>query len=326
MTSWGSRSTSWRRTRKRRRRCARATRGSRSTSTRTPRRSRPGCSSCGWGIAGTSASWVTRTRPSTPSRGRALSTCADSPHATRGRGSSTCCRTTARARRCLAWLIACWPRPAEPSGWWPPCPTVPSRSIRAAGRRPRRRSPSSSSVCASCWPTGSRLARSRSSSGSTRRWSPSRRPSARAGIPYQVRGQRFFERREVRTAIRALEHLPEELAGEALVAAAREAWRDQLGFDPDEEPEGREARERHAALSTLLAIVTELAGPADGGSPGGGEPRCGPRGAGGAGRGRSAGRCRRRGAAHAAPCQGPGVGCRLHPLAGGGAAAGEPGR
>ncbi len=91
----------------------------------------------------------------------------------------------------------------------------------------------------------------------------------RAGIPYRVRGQRFFERREVRTAVRALERLPEELVGESLVAAAREAWRDQLGFDPDEEPEGREARERHAALSTLLAIVTELAGPVAGGSPGG---------------------------------------------------------
>jgi DNA helicase-2/ATP-dependent DNA helicase PcrA len=90
----------------------------------------------------------------------------------------------------------------------------------------------------------------------------------RAGIRYQVRGQRFFERREVRTAVRALEHLPEESAGEDLVAAAREAWRDQLGFDPDEELVGREARERHAALSTLLAIVTELAGPVEGSSPG----------------------------------------------------------
>jgi len=91
----------------------------------------------------------------------------------------------------------------------------------------------------------------------------------RARIPYQVRGQRFFERREVRTAIRVLERLPEELAGEKLVAAARGAWRDQLGFDAEEVPEGREARERHAALSTLLALVTELAGPVDGGSPGG---------------------------------------------------------
>ena len=81
----------------------------------------------------------------------------------------------------------------------------------------------------------------------------------RAGIAFQVRGQRFFARHEVRTAIRALEGLPQASVGEALVAAAREAWRDQLGFDPDEEPEGREARERHAALSTLLALVAELA-------------------------------------------------------------------
>lgn len=96
---------------------------------------------------------------------------------------------------------------------------------------------------------------------------------ARARIPYQVRGQRFFERREVRTAIRALERLPEELAGEDLVAASRGVWRDQLGFDPDDVPDerdaggGREARERHAALSMLLTIVTELTGPRDGGSP-----------------------------------------------------------
>ena len=64
----------------------------------------------------------------------------------------------------------------------------------------------------------------------------------------------------MRTAIRALEGLPQASMGEALVAAASEAWRDQLGFDPDEEPEGREARERHAALSTLLTLVAELAG------------------------------------------------------------------
>jgi DNA helicase-2/ATP-dependent DNA helicase PcrA len=85
-----------------------------------------------------------------------------------------------------------------------------------------------------------------------------------AGIPYQVRGQRYFARREVRTAVRALERLPDGLAGEALVVSVRAAWREELGFDPDEEPEGREARERHAALSALLAIVSELAGPKDG--------------------------------------------------------------
>ncbi len=40
-----------------------------------------------------------------------------------------------------------------------------------------------------------------------------------AGIHYQVRGQHFFERHEVRTAVRALARLPEDLEGDRLVAA-----------------------------------------------------------------------------------------------------------
>ena len=82
---------------------------------------------------------------------------------------------------------------------------------------------------------------------------------ARAGIPYQLRGKRFFGRREVRAAVRGLERVPEDVVGDALVEALRREWHQQLGFDPDEEPEGREARERHASLSTLLAIVVQLA-------------------------------------------------------------------
>ena len=81
----------------------------------------------------------------------------------------------------------------------------------------------------------------------------------RAGIPYQVRGQRFFDRPDVKAAIRGLSRLPDDLVGDALVASLRDHWAEQLGFDPDEVPEGREARERHAALSTLLAIVTDAA-------------------------------------------------------------------
>ena len=76
----------------------------------------------------------------------------------------------------------------------------------------------------------------------------------------RLRGKRFFERREVRAAVRGLERVPEGAAGDALVAALRREWLRQLGFDPDEEPEGREARERHASLSTLLAIVVRLVG------------------------------------------------------------------
>ena len=81
---------------------------------------------------------------------------------------------------------------------------------------------------------------------------------AREGLPYQLRGKRFFERREVQAAVRALERVPDELEGEELLAAIRAAWDRQLGFDPDEEPEGREARERHATLLTLLTIVSQL--------------------------------------------------------------------
>jgi DNA helicase-2/ATP-dependent DNA helicase PcrA len=81
---------------------------------------------------------------------------------------------------------------------------------------------------------------------------------AREGIPYQLRGKRFFERREVQAAIRALERVPDDLEGEELMASVRAAWDRQLGFDPDDDPEGREGRERHATLSTLLTIVSQL--------------------------------------------------------------------
>jgi len=81
---------------------------------------------------------------------------------------------------------------------------------------------------------------------------------AREGIAYQLRGKRFFERREVQAAIRALERVPDDIEGEELMAAVRAAWDRQLGFDPDDEPEGREGRERHATLSTLLTIVSQL--------------------------------------------------------------------
>jgi DNA helicase-2/ATP-dependent DNA helicase PcrA len=81
---------------------------------------------------------------------------------------------------------------------------------------------------------------------------------ARDGIPYQLRGKRFFERREIKTAIRALERVSPDASGEELIADVRRVWASQLGFDPDETPDGREARERHATLSTLLAIVSEL--------------------------------------------------------------------
>jgi DNA helicase-2/ATP-dependent DNA helicase PcrA len=81
----------------------------------------------------------------------------------------------------------------------------------------------------------------------------------RAGIPYRVRGQRFFERREVKAAIEAIRRLDRDLRAEMLLAGILAEWRRRLGFELDAEIDGAEARERHAALSTLVAIVRDLA-------------------------------------------------------------------
>jgi DNA helicase-2/ATP-dependent DNA helicase PcrA len=75
----------------------------------------------------------------------------------------------------------------------------------------------------------------------------------KAGVGYRVRGSRFFERAEVRTAVAELGRLPagEEPLRERVLAA----WRRRLGFEPGPEPEAEGARERHGALMELLAMV-----------------------------------------------------------------------
>nr|MBA2569956.1 ATP-dependent DNA helicase UvrD2 [Chloroflexota bacterium] len=80
----------------------------------------------------------------------------------------------------------------------------------------------------------------------------------RAAIPYRVRGQRFFERREVRAAVEALDRVPVGLVGAELSAAVLAVWAKRLGFEPDAETAGAEARERQAALSTLLSIIESV--------------------------------------------------------------------
>ena len=77
----------------------------------------------------------------------------------------------------------------------------------------------------------------------------------RAGIPFQVRGTAFFERREVREAIRGLAELP----GDDVASEFSDMLQRRLGYDPDEEPVTAEARERHAACETLLDIVGRCA-------------------------------------------------------------------
>ena len=86
----------------------------------------------------------------------------------------------------------------------------------------------------------------------------------RAGIPYQVRGMRFYERTEVRGALASLRRMAgstgrlAQIRGTELTAEVEARWRRDLGLEDDaaaSRERGDEARERQASLDTLLAIV-----------------------------------------------------------------------
>ncbi len=79
----------------------------------------------------------------------------------------------------------------------------------------------------------------------------------KAGIAFRVRGQRFFARPEVREALRLLRRLPAAARGPEVVDALEASLRADLGFDPDGEAAGAEARERTAALALVLEIARE---------------------------------------------------------------------
>ena len=79
----------------------------------------------------------------------------------------------------------------------------------------------------------------------------------RAAIAYQVRGVRFYDRPEVRSALRSLRQLATEAQGRALARVIRDRWAASLGWEEGSLPDGDEARERQAALDTLLAIIDE---------------------------------------------------------------------
>ena len=83
----------------------------------------------------------------------------------------------------------------------------------------------------------------------------------RAGIGYQVRGMRFFDRPDVRGAIDLVRRSKPEARGLQLTSAVRRLWADRLGYDeePGDGRAGDEARERIAALDTLVDILERLA-------------------------------------------------------------------
>ena len=82
----------------------------------------------------------------------------------------------------------------------------------------------------------------------------------RAGVAYQVRGQRFFDRPDVRGAIDLVRRAGLDARGSALAAAVRGLWVARLGYDeePGDGRAGEEARERIAALDTLVDILERL--------------------------------------------------------------------
>jgi len=80
----------------------------------------------------------------------------------------------------------------------------------------------------------------------------------RAGIEYSVRGQRFYQRAEVRDARRLISRADPTETGTPLMAALRALFKEALGYEAGAETDGNEARERGASLELLLNIASDL--------------------------------------------------------------------
>ena len=78
----------------------------------------------------------------------------------------------------------------------------------------------------------------------------------RAGVPFVVRGTAFFQRREIRAAVRSLAGVPQDADP---IESVDDLLADQFGYDPDDDPDTPAARDRHAALGTLRALVVASA-------------------------------------------------------------------
>ncbi|HEX7497274.1 MAG TPA: ATP-dependent DNA helicase UvrD2 [Candidatus Limnocylindrales bacterium] len=81
----------------------------------------------------------------------------------------------------------------------------------------------------------------------------------RAGIGFTVRGRRFFDRPEVREAVRFLQRGRPGETGDELVTAIERLFVEKMGLDDVAADAGQESRERVASLELLLRIVEDLA-------------------------------------------------------------------
>ena len=80
----------------------------------------------------------------------------------------------------------------------------------------------------------------------------------RAGIEYTVRGQRFYQRAEVRDARRLIRGANLNETGTPLMDALRALFKERLGLEAGAETDGDEARERAASLELLLTIASDV--------------------------------------------------------------------
>jgi DNA helicase-2/ATP-dependent DNA helicase PcrA len=81
----------------------------------------------------------------------------------------------------------------------------------------------------------------------------------RAGVPFTVRGQRFFDRREIRDARQLLRRARPDATGAALVDAVERLFVEKLGLDDVAADTGQEGRDRAASLELLVGIFGDLA-------------------------------------------------------------------
>jgi len=79
-----------------------------------------------------------------------------------------------------------------------------------------------------------------------------------AGIPFHVRGERFFARPDVRRAISVARGLARRPDATPLVERLGAAFDRELGIRRDSIPTGELARDRHAAVITLIELAEDL--------------------------------------------------------------------
>jgi DNA helicase-2/ATP-dependent DNA helicase PcrA len=82
-----------------------------------------------------------------------------------------------------------------------------------------------------------------------------------AGVPFMVRGERFFHRADVRRALAILHDVPDDdraAASADLADRLAGLWAEPFGFERGAAPSTAAARERQAALEALVAIGEQL--------------------------------------------------------------------